>query len=126
VVRSVGSKGDSYDNAAAEAVNSLHKKVAYQPRGPSQDVGDTVATAEWVCWYNNERLHSACGDIPPTEYEKDWLTAQADTIMNLEAKASSASNEPGSAQLLNGHGAGDHRPVGEWDRQAACFRLSRC
>jgi putative transposase len=88
-VRSVGSKGDSYDNAAAEAVNSLYKKELINFEGPWQDAGDvTVATAEWVSWYNNERLHSACGDIPPTEYEKDWLMGQARTIIDLEAKAS--------------------------------------
>jgi putative transposase len=88
-VRSVGSKGDSYDNAAAEAVNSLYKKELINFEGPWQDAGDvTVATAEWVSWYNNERLHSACGDIPPTEYEKDWLMGQARTIIDPEAKAS--------------------------------------
>jgi putative transposase len=88
-VRSVGSKGDSYDNAAAEAVNSLYKKELINFEGPWQDAGDvTVATAEWVSWYNNERLHSACGNIPPAEYEKDWLMGQAHTIIIPEAKAS--------------------------------------
>ena len=88
-VRSVGSKGDSYDNAAAEAVNSLYKKELINLEGPWQGAGDvTVATAEWVSWYNNERLHSSCGDIPPAEYEKRWLMGQGHTIMNLEAKAS--------------------------------------
>jgi putative transposase len=88
-VRSVGSKGDSYDNAAAEAVNSLYKKELINFEGPWQGAGDvTVATAEWVSWYNNERLHSACGDIPPAEYEKDWLMDQGHTIIEPEAKAS--------------------------------------
>jgi putative transposase len=88
-VRSVGSKGDSYDNAAAEAVNSLYKKELINLEGPWQDAGDvTVATAEWVSWYNNERLHSACGNIPPAEYEKSWLMSQDHTIIQPEAKAS--------------------------------------
>jgi putative transposase len=88
-VRSVGSKGDSYDNAAAEAVNSLYKKELINFEGPWQGAGDvTVATAEWVSWYNNERLHSACGDIPPAEYEKDWLMDQGHTTIEPEAKAS--------------------------------------
>jgi putative transposase len=88
-VRSVGSKGDSYDNAAAEAVNSLYKKELINNEGPWQDAGDvTMATAEWVSWYNNERLHSACGDIPPAEYEKAWLMGQRHTIIEPEAKAS--------------------------------------
>ena len=88
-VRSVGSKGDSYDNAAAEAVNSLYKKELINHEGPWQDAGQvTVATAEWVAWYNEDRLHSACGDIPPAEYENAWLTRKGHTIIMSEAKAS--------------------------------------
>jgi putative transposase len=88
-VRSVGSKGDSYDNAAAEAVNSLYKKELINREGPWQDAGHvTVATAEWVSWYNNERLHSSCGNVPPAEYENTWLMDQGHTIIIPEAKAS--------------------------------------
>jgi putative transposase len=88
-VRSVGSKGDSYDNAAAEAVNSLYKKELINREGPWRDIGQvTVATAEWVLWYNNERLHSGCGDVPPAEYENNWLINQGRTIIGLKAKAS--------------------------------------
>ena len=88
-VRSVGSKGDSYDNAAAEAVNSLYKKELINHEGPWQDAGDvTVATAEWVYWYNNERLHSACGNVSPSEYENTWLMDQGNAIIIPEAKAS--------------------------------------
>ena len=88
-VRSVGSKGDSYDNAAAEAVNSLYKKELINHEGPWEDAGQvTVATAEWVYWYNEDRLHSACGNIPPAEYENAWLTRKRHTIIMPEAKAS--------------------------------------
>ena len=88
-VRSVGSKGDSYDNAAAEAVNSLYKKELINFEGPWQGAGDvTVATAEWVSWYNNERLHSSCGNVPPSEYENNWLMGQGHVIIEPEAKAS--------------------------------------
>ena len=88
-VRSVGSKGDSYDNAAAEAVNSLYKKELINFEGPWQGVGDvTVATAEWVSWYNNERLHSSCGNVPPSEYENTWLMSERQVIIEPEAKAS--------------------------------------
>ena len=88
-VRSVGSKGDSYDNAAAEAVNSLYKKELINREGPWQDAGHvTVATAEWVSWYNNDRLHSACANVPPAEYENSWLTGRDHTTIILEAKAS--------------------------------------
>ena len=88
-VRSVGSKGDSYDNAAAEAVNSLYKKELINCEGPWEDAGQvTVATAEWVSWYNDDRLHSACGNISPAEYENAWLTRKSHPIIMPEAKAS--------------------------------------
>jgi putative transposase len=88
-VRSVGSKGDSYDNAAAEAVNSLYKKELINREGPWHDAGDvTVATAEWVSWYNNDRLHSACGNVPPSEYENTWKIGQGHPTMIPEAQAS--------------------------------------
>jgi putative transposase len=88
-IRSAGSKGDSYDNAAAEAVNSLYKKELISREGPWEDAGQvTVATAEWVSWYNDGRLHSACGNIPPAEYENAWLTHKSHPIIMPEAKAS--------------------------------------
>jgi putative transposase len=88
-VRSVGSKGDSYDNAAAESVNSLYKKELISFEGPWQGAGDvTVATAEWVHWYNNERLHSECGYVPPIEYENTWLLNDSPVIIEPEAQAS--------------------------------------
>jgi putative transposase len=88
-VRSVGSKGDSYDNAAAEAVNSLYKKELINREGPWQDAGHvTVATAEWVSWYNNDRIHSACENVPPAEYENTWLMGQSHATVVPEAKAS--------------------------------------
>lgn len=72
-VRSVGSKGDSYDNAAAEALNSLYKKELIDTEGPWEGVTDvTLATLEWVSWYNKERLHSACGYAPPEEFEEKY------------------------------------------------------
>ena len=56
------SNGDSSGNAAAEAVNSLYKKELINREEPSRDAGEvTVTTADWVHWYNNERLYSACG-----------------------------------------------------------------
>lgn len=76
-VRSVGRKGDSYDNAAAESVNSLYKKELIDREGPWNGVSDvTLATMEWVAWYNSERLHSTCGYIPPKEFEENYYTQQ--------------------------------------------------
>jgi putative transposase len=70
-VRSVGSKGDSYDNAAAESLNSLYKRELIDLKKEWQGVDDVmIATMDWVHWYNEERLHSYCGDIPPKEFEE--------------------------------------------------------
>jgi putative transposase len=71
-VPSIGSVGDSYDNALAEAVNSLYKSELI--RGPGQAPWKTVddvelATLGWVTWFNTVRLHGTLNDIPPAEYE---------------------------------------------------------
>lgn len=70
IAASVGSVGDSYDNALAESVNSLYKAEVIRHRGPWRTI-DAVefATAEWIDWYNHRRLHEYCGDIPPAELE---------------------------------------------------------
>jgi len=71
-VPSIGSVGDSFDNALAEAVNSLYKaELVYGPeQGPWKTVADLeLATLGWVHWFNNQRLHGYLGDIPPAEYE---------------------------------------------------------
>ena len=77
-VRSVGSKGDSYDNAAAEALNSLYKRELIDLRKDWQDTDDVmIATMDWVQWYNEIRLHSYSGDMPPKEYEESYYKALA-------------------------------------------------
>jgi integrase-like protein len=80
-VRSVGRKGDSYDNAAAEALNSLYKKELIDREGPWRGVEDVMlATLEWVDWYNTERLHSACKHMPPQEYEDNYYARQESVV----------------------------------------------
>ena len=70
VAPSVGSRGDSYDNALAEAVNAAYKTELIHRGRPWRCVDDVeLATAEWVFWYNEERLHEALGYVPPAEYE---------------------------------------------------------
>jgi putative transposase len=66
---SVGSRGDSYDNALAESVNGLYKAELIHRRSWSTVPQVELATAGWVDWWNNRRLHSACGDVPPAEFE---------------------------------------------------------
>ena len=76
-VRSVGSKGDSYDNAAAESLNSLYKRELIDFEKGWEGVDDVmIATMEWVSWYNEERIHSYCGDIAPEEFEELYYKAQ--------------------------------------------------
>lgn len=74
-VSSVGSKGDSYDNAMAEAFNSLFKvecirNPVMRPRGGWRGVGDVEwAVAEYIDWFNHRRLHGEIDHVPPAEYE---------------------------------------------------------
>jgi putative transposase len=69
-VNSVGSKGDSYDNALAESVNALYKAELIRRQRSWRSVEEVeLATADWVDWWNERRLHGACGDIPPAEFE---------------------------------------------------------
>ena len=80
-VPSVGSVGDSYDNALAETVIGLYKtELIRQPRqGPWNSVEDVeLATLGWVHWHNHQRLHSYLGDIPPTEFEAAYAARQPD------------------------------------------------
>ncbi len=69
-VASVGSTGDSYDNALAEAFNSLFKAELVRNRGPWRSIDDLeIATAEYIDWFNHRRLHGEIGLVPPTEFE---------------------------------------------------------
>ena len=69
-VASVGSKGDSYDNAMAEAFNSLYKAELVRNKGPWRGLDDLeIATVEYIDWYNNRRLHGELGHLPPVEHE---------------------------------------------------------
>jgi putative transposase len=73
VAPSVGSRGDSYDNALAETIIGLYKTEVIRHRGPWRTI-DMVeyATLEWVDWFNNRRLLEPIGDIPPTEREIEY------------------------------------------------------
>jgi putative transposase len=76
-VSSVGSRGDSYDNALAEAVNGLYKAEVIHKSGPWRALDQVeFATAKWVYWWNHKRLHSAVGDMPPAEFETIYYRQQ--------------------------------------------------
>jgi len=70
---SVGSKGDSYDNALAETINGLYKAELIHRRGPWKTRESVeLATLEWVFWFNNHRLQEPLGYIPPAEAEANY------------------------------------------------------
>ena len=81
---SIGSVGDSYDNALAETVIGLFKTEVIRRRGPWRNL-ETVefATLDWVDWYNNRRLLEPIGNIPPAEAEERYYA-------QLEAPAMAA------------------------------------
>ncbi len=73
---SVGSVGDSYDNALAETINGLFKAEVIHRRGPRRSFGAVeYATLEWVDWFNNRRLLEPIGNIPPAEAEANFYAA---------------------------------------------------
>jgi len=79
---SVGSRGDSYDNALAETINGLYKTEVIHRRGPWRN-RDAVeyATLEWVDWFNNRRLLEPIGNIPPAEFEAAYYRQQEESAM---------------------------------------------
>ena len=72
-VTSVGSRGDSYDNALAETIFGLYKTELIRRRGPWKGIDDVeYSTLEWVDWFNHRRLLEPVGDVPPAEFEATY------------------------------------------------------
>jgi putative transposase len=77
-VASVGSRGDSYDNALAEAFNSLFKAELIRNKGPWTGINDVeIAVAEYIDWFNRRRLHGELGHVTPAEHEAAHDAAEA-------------------------------------------------
>jgi putative transposase len=90
VVASVGSRGDSYDNALAESIIGLYKTELVRNRGPWRGLDDLeLATLEWVDWFNHRRLFHELGRIPPAEYEESYYK-QEESDQRVETQT----NEP--------------------------------
>ena len=82
IAPSVGSVGDSYDNALAETINGLYKAEAIHRRGPWRSFEAVeYATLEWVDWFNNRRPLDPIGNIPPAEAEERYYTMLDDVSM---------------------------------------------
>ncbi len=74
---SVGSVGDSYDNALAETIIGLYKAEVIWRHGPWRGLEQVeFATLEWVDWFNERRLYSSIGDVPPAEFEAMFYAAR--------------------------------------------------
>ena len=73
IVASVGSKGDSYDNALAESFNGLYKTELIHRKGPWRNVEHVEwATLNYVDWFNNRRIHESLDYVPPVEFEAHY------------------------------------------------------
>ena len=78
---SVGSRGDSYDNALAESIIGLYKTEVTRRRGPWRGPEDVeFATLEWVHWYNTQRLLEPIGNVAPVEYEMNYYRSQEGSL----------------------------------------------
>jgi len=78
IAPSVGSRGDSYDNALAESIIGLFKTEVIQRKGPWHHLEAVeFATLEWVNWFNHRRLLEPIGDVPPAEYETRYYEQAA-------------------------------------------------
>jgi putative transposase len=98
-VASVGSKGDSYDNAMAEAFNSLFKaecirNPVMRPHGGWKSIADVeIAVAEYVDWFNHRRVHGEIGLIPPAEFETNhWANLNTEHYPETPVPAGAGSN----------------------------------
>jgi transposase InsO family protein len=77
---SVGSRGDSYDNALAETINGLYKAELIHRRAPWKTRESVeLATLEWVAWFNHHRLMEPLGYIPPAEAEANYYRQHSST-----------------------------------------------
>lgn len=84
IAASIGSVGDSYDNAMAEALNGPYKAELIRARGPWRTRHQAeFATIEWIDWYNTARLHGEIGHIPPHEHEANWRAAHTPATMAI-------------------------------------------
>ncbi len=103
---SVGSVGDSYDNALAESIIGLYKTELIRRRGPWRGLDDVeYATSEWVDWFNHRRLLEPIGNIPPAERRK--TTTVRRTQPPRPNSTNRASDEPGAVQTPHNN----HQPT---------------
>jgi putative transposase len=86
IVASVGSKGDSYDNALAESFNGLYKRELIHRQGPWRNTEHVEwATLNYVDWFNNRRIHESLDYLPPVEFEAHYYHSnESESLAVLE------------------------------------------
>ena len=103
-VASVGSRGDSYDNALAESFNGLYKTELIRKDGPWRGLEDVeYATLEWVDWFNQRRLHTELGMVPPAEFEAVQYHEEAQASLAV-SPPTRVSTKLGAVHPPAGHG----------------------
>ena len=119
---SIGTVGDSYDNAMAESVIGLYKAECVRHEGPVRTVDDLeLRTLTWVHWFNHARLHSSLGHVPPVEFEQ--AHHRQNTPVQHRCRDNSPSTEPGAVQTTLGPPSPDGR-INTSRRPAAAPTLS--
>ena len=94
---SVGTTGDSYDNALAEAFNSLFKAELIRNHGPWKNIDDLeIAVAEYIDWFNHRRLHGELGLVPPVEYEQSHSSSATENHPRPARRGKHVSMKPGT------------------------------
>lgn len=103
---SIGTVGDSFDNAMAESVIGLYKTECVRREGPWRGVDDLeLATLNWVWWFNQTRLHSQLDYLPPVEYETNWLKANISTTLSGPQQTPAAASGTMDPAQPDPHGA---------------------
>ena len=96
VEASVGSVGDSYDNALTETIIGLYKTEVIRTRGPWKTLDDVeYATLEWVDWFNHRRLLAPIGNVPPAEYEKMYYDGSTPVMQSSMTQTNGSPGFPG-------------------------------
>ena len=125
LVPSVGSVGDSYDNALAETINGLYKAEVIHRRGPWRSLEAVeYATLEWVDWFNNRRLLEPIGNVPPAEAEAAYYAGLEDKLCALKDKitVSVLGAEEVEKVCLDRRGASSGRWIKRGESRSQCRR----
>jgi putative transposase len=116
---SVGSTGDSYDNALAETINGLYKAEIIHRRGPWKTrEAVELATLEWVSWFNHHRLLEPIGYIPPAEAEANYWRQQKQTSTTTKSAQSAGAAGGLNHEYMAQPGAPPAAPAGGWNNES--------